>query len=159
MKRDPELFGPVIRGSSVETRATLARYPDPDVRDRVKRTPLMYAVVHGHEDVAQLLLDAGADVNAQDRAGLSALHFAAQEYRAAIVRILLSRGARVDLVDKYGNAPLWTATFSSRGRGDVINLLLAAGGDPDGENKNGASPRKLAELIGNYDVKQFFRAK
>jgi hypothetical protein len=48
------------------------------------------------------------------------------------------------------------ATFESKGRGDLIRLLLAKGADPDAPNGSGVSPRHLAERIGNYEVKGFF---
>ena len=38
----------------------------------------------------------------------------------------------------------------------MIHLLLELGADPDALNNYGQTPRGLAELIGNYDVKQFY---
>jgi hypothetical protein len=58
-----------------------------------------------------------------------------------------------------GGLSLWCATFDSRGRGDVIRLLLSKGADPDAVNDSGGSSRQHAERIGNYDVKQFFPQK
>ena len=34
--------------------------------------------------------------------------------------------------------------------------LIAGGADPELVNRHGQTPRGLAELIGNYDVAQFF---
>jgi uncharacterized protein len=39
----------------------------------------------------------------------------------------------------------------------MIEQLLSRGADPDVVNRHGQTPRGLAELIGNYDVAQFFR--
>lgn len=74
-------------------------------------------------------------------------------------RALLEAGARVDSVDNYGNTPLWRAVFGSCGRGDMIQLLLAAGANPHAKNLSGVSPFDLASSIGNYDVKQFFEGQ
>ena len=41
----------------------------------------------------------------------------------------------------------------------MIEVLLAAGSDPDTKNAAGQSPRGLAKLIANHDVARFFRAK
>jgi hypothetical protein len=58
--------------------------------------------------------------------------------------------------DSLGNTPLWRATFESRGRGEVIRLLRAAGADPWHANRSGVSPVALARAISNYDVAQFY---
>jgi ankyrin repeat protein len=41
----------------------------------------------------------------------------------------------------------------------VIGLLLDAGADVDAENNYGVSPRSLAELVSNFDLKRFLRTK
>ena len=73
-----------------------------------------------------------------------------------MARVLLAAGASTTVRDAYGNTALWTATFNSRGRGELIAELLAHGADPDSLNSSGASPRTLARTIGNFDVAQFF---
>jgi ankyrin repeat protein len=103
------------------------------------------------------LIAAGADVDLQDRAGFTPLHFAAQQYAVDAVRLLLEAGATVDVPNEHGNTALWTAVFNSKGRGEVIELLLRHGADPDRVNRHAGTPREAAELIGNYDVAQFFR--
>jgi ankyrin repeat protein len=137
-------------------RSALAAGASVDERDRMRRTPLMYAAMEGKGAMTRALIAAGADVNAQDVAGLSALHFAAQEYRAAIVKSLLKRGASVDLRNEFGNTPLSTAVFYSRGGGTVIRALLAAGANPNRRNNYGVSPLGLAKTIANFDVLPFF---
>jgi ankyrin repeat protein len=92
----------------------------------------------------------------QDSGGYTALHFAAQNFHVETVKALLKAGAAVDVPDNFGNSALGRATFNSRGRGDIIHLLLGSGADPNRPNKSGISPLKLAQTIGNYDVKQFF---
>lgn len=46
--------------------------------------------------------------------------------------------------------------FPSRGRGEIIKLLLEYGADKDRVNNHGVSPYALAQTIANYDVRQFF---
>jgi ankyrin repeat protein len=70
--------------------------------------------------------------------------------------VLLDQDAEVDRSGRFGNAPLWTAVFNSRGRGDVIALLQERGADPFNVNTSGQTPVGLTRLIGNYDVAQCF---
>jgi ankyrin repeat protein len=109
-----------------------------------------------HSQKIVSLISNGIDVNSQDEQGWTPLHFAAQECSVAGTKALLECGAKVDLIDSNGNTALFRAVFNSKGEGDIIELLLAAGSNPDQENEHGVSPRKLAETIGNYDVAQFF---
>ena len=120
------------------------------------RTPLHEAAIDGDEQEVRKLLRAGAELNASDRSGWTPLHFAAQEHAVGVVRALLEAGADVDPVDEYGNTPLWRATFNSRGRGEVIELLRRAGADPWYPNASGVSPVSLARTIANYPVGQHF---
>jgi len=127
----------------------MARYND-------KRMPLHHAALENDVTLVRELIAQGADVNAQVRDGFASLHFAAQEYALEAAKVLLAAGATVDITNKHGNTPLWTATFDSEGRGDMIQLLREAGADPLHKNKYGASPLDLARLIANYDVEQWF---
>ena len=124
--------------------------------DRAGRTDLHYAALEGEVVRVRKLLDEGSDPNAADVHGFTPLHFAAQSYEPGITRMLVERGAEVDRVNGHGNTALGLAVYNSRGRGDVIEILLGAGADPDRENNAGVTPRVLAERIANYDIRQFF---
>ena len=137
-------------------KAGLTQGSDPNQVDSDGRTPLIQAAIENRLELAKLLLEAGANVNAQDRLGNSALHFAAQEYHCEMARLLLDSGASVDVQDKHGNTSLWRAVFNSRGRGDVICMLLKAGADKSHRNKTGKTPFELAKTIANYNIIQFF---
>lgn len=77
-------------------------------------TALMIAAAMGYPDLAEQLLDGGADVNAVDERGHSPLHAAAQygfdhndSLRARrLFDALLKRGADVGMADKEGKTPL-----------------------------------------------------
>ena len=72
-----------------------------------------------------------------------------------VAAALIKAGAELELQDTFGNTPLSDAVFESRGRGDMIQLLLANGADKEKKNRQGISPLALARSIANYDVKQF----
>jgi uncharacterized protein len=117
---------------------------------------LMYSVTQGRDELVTLLLQSKANPDVQDKNGFSALHFAAQDFRALAAKALLHAGAQVDLKDRFGNTALWRSVFNSRGRGEIIEMLLKNGADRLVKNNSDVSPIDLAQTIANYDVKQFF---
>ena len=62
---------------------------DPDARDEEGSTPLMKASTNGHADIAELLLEAGAEKDSCDRGGFTALIYAALRGHAQVVQLLL----------------------------------------------------------------------
>jgi ankyrin repeat protein len=105
--------------------------------------------------VAEILLKHGADVNAQDNQGWTALHFAAQNYSEEAIKMLLANNCEVDVKDMHGNTPLFRAVFNSKGRGEVIQLLICHGADKNLKNNHGMSPSDLASTIANYNITQY----
>jgi uncharacterized protein len=69
---------------------------------------LHYAVFAGHEAIAQLLMERGADINARSVNGSSVLMMAAREGREELARVLLERGADTTVTNDWGdNALAW----------------------------------------------------
>lgn len=127
-----------------------------DTQDKIKRTLLINAVLSNKIEVVKFLISNGANINAKDNLGNTALHYAAQNYLLDITKILLENKAEIDTQDQYGNTPLSNAVFYSKGRGELIKILLSFGADKNLENKSGVSPIQLAKTIANYDVTEFF---
>lgn len=158
MKRKIEvspLFEAVLSGNTERVRDAINAGEHLEGRDRDGRTCLFQAVVDGNGEITSLLIENGANVAIQDNEGETPLHFAAREYQLRIAELLLRAGAVVDAQDLHGNTPLARAVFASRGRGEMIKLLIAHGADRANKNNYGVSPLSLAESIGNYDVLQF----
>jgi ankyrin repeat protein len=107
----------------------------------------------------KLRVQRGGEVSFEDNGGFSALHFAAQNYELAAAEELLGAGAQMELKDSFGNTPLWRAVADSRGRGVLITLLLRHGADRFAKNNGGKTPADLANVVANYDLKQFFLEK
>jgi ankyrin repeat protein len=141
-----------MRRSIPELTRALSSGADVNEVDREGRTPLFYATRDGSKELAAELIRNGANVNAQDKALETPLHFAAREFRPEVAELLLKSGAAVDSQDAHGNTPLSRAVFDSRGRGELITMLLAHGADKLLKNKHGMSPERLAKSIANYDV-------
>ena len=136
-------------------RAALAGGAGLDEIDRDGRTALHHAAINDDVEGAVMLLSAGAKPNAADSSGWTPLHFAAQVYGVDVANALIAAGAAVDAVDSHGNTPLFRAVFESKGRGEMIQVLLKHGADRARMNNHGVSALALAERIGNYDVRQW----
>jgi uncharacterized protein len=116
-----------------------------DAKDRDGRTELMKAAFGGRVDRVVALIARGADPNAADHNGWTSLHMAAERHQVEVAELLLKAGAAIDTEDKHGNTPLARAVFVSRGRGEMIRLLLAKGADKSHANRYGISPLSLAQ--------------
>jgi ankyrin repeat protein len=146
-----------MMGDLAGVRKAIRHGDDIDDLDRDGRTPLFISVKAGRLDISSELINAGANVNAHDNNLDTPLHFAAREYQRASAKLLLEHGAHVDARDAHGNTALSTAVFDSKGRGEVVALLLAYSADKHLKNKHGISPYELAHSIANYDVSKVLK--
>ncbi|KAK3303742.1 ankyrin repeat-containing domain protein [Chaetomium strumarium] len=105
---------------------------DCNEQDSDGRTPLMYAVIEGHEAMVRALLAHGARVGDVDRDRRSALHLAILHRRESVLRVLLSHdepGLDLDAYDVAG----WTALHMAveRDFAAAVELLLQNGANLD----------------------------
>lgn len=81
-------------------------------REAMQWTALHYAVFAGQREVADLLLERGADINARSPNGSSVLMMAVYEGREDMARRLLARGADPRLKNENGHGALeWAMKF------------------------------------------------
>jgi ankyrin repeat protein len=107
-----------------------------NVRDGEGGTPLHLAVQGGHAELAELLLDRGADISAADASGYTPLHHAAYAGDAALVGLLLARGADVTEREVRGRTPLYMAV-NWGGNVEAVERLIAAGADVNDRTPSG----------------------
>ena len=82
-------------------------------REAMQWTALHYAVFAGHSDIAERLLDSGADLNARSPNGSSVLMMAIYEGREDMARWLLARGADTRIKNENGDGALeWAMKFN-----------------------------------------------
>ncbi|XP_017886507.1 tankyrase isoform X4 [Ceratina calcarata] len=105
-------------------------------------TPLHLAAGYNNLEVAEFLLERGADVNAQDKGGLIPLHNASSYGHLDIAALLIKYNTVVNATDKWGFTPLHEA--AQKGRTQLCALLLAHGADPFSKNQEGQTPLDLA---------------
>lgn len=112
----------------------------------------MYAALKNQKEVAQVLLDKGAEVNARNTSGETALSLAAREGHPEIARALLAKGADVNAEDNSGAAPVIHATmFKHPG---TLRVLLEEG-RADVSGKQGQKAMGLAK--DNPDLLELLR--
>ena len=119
-------------------------------------TPLAYLCRHRFNDdavrIAELLLDAGADIEQGDT-DWTPLLFACRYGRVDLVSCLLQRGANVKAVDNDGENGLHLACWNGAFGKDIIPLLIKAGVDVAAKAKDGSDPLAFA-VQKNYDMSE-----
>ncbi|CAN7999995.1 unnamed protein product [Ixodes pacificus] len=105
-------------------------------------TPLHLAAGYNNLEVAELLLEKGAEVNAQDKGGLIPLHNASSYGHLDVAALLIKHGTLVNATDRWGFGPLHEA--AQKGRTQLCALLLAHGADPTLKNHEGHTPLDIA---------------
>jgi len=125
-------------------------------KDRDGRSELHHCALRNDAAALRTLLVSGAASNEADKLGFTPLHFAAQENARDAACVLLELGADSNAKNLLGNTPLWTAVYNYQGDGTLIQMLLEHGANPTMPNNQGKTPRDLAHLIANYDVRKYF---
>lgn len=115
--------------------ALLKAKPDSaDMPDRHNRTPFIWAVWNGYEEIASYLVERGADYKKMRR-GITALHVAARMGQSKIIQQLIKAGVDVNATDHDGANALMLA--AGAGFDNVIRLLLVHGASATSQSKLG----------------------
>ncbi|XP_037546745.1 ankyrin repeat and SAM domain-containing protein 3 [Nematolebias whitei] len=117
-------------------------------------SPLMYAAYIGHDNIVNLLLEAGVNVNATTAKGLTPLMLAASCGNESIAYFLLQQGADLELKDSRG----WTALFhcTSTGHQQMVKFLLDNNADATvKEPGSGFTPLMEAAASGHEIIVQY----
>ena len=97
-------------------------------------TPLHNAAIKGREEIAELLIAAGADVNAKGVDEWTPLHWAARKGRKEVAELLITKGAVVNSKANDGKTPLDWAIQKSRT--ETADILRKHGGKTAEELEN-----------------------
>ena len=115
-------------------------------------TPLHLAAFFGWAELANTLIDRGADVNSRSTNSMknTPLHAAAAGGGAPLVDLLLKRGAHPNATQEGGWTTLQAAAQS--GNRAMAETLLANGADVNQRADNHQSPLDMALLKGHQDL-------
>ena len=141
------------------------------------RTPLHWAAIEGHKEIAELLIAEGADVNAKTNDGKTPLdeainpfynkteianllhkhggkhgtiHSAVGGGDVEAVKEFLAAGADVNVKDKRRFTPLHWASIS--GHKEAVELLIDNGADVDAMRGGGGTPLSYAASWGHEEI-------
>ncbi|GFY79988.1 ankyrin repeat protein [Trichonephila inaurata madagascariensis] len=114
--------------------------------------PLGIAISHGYMELAEYLINKGANLDQQDSIGRTLLHKAAEDGNLAAVKFLIDRGARLDVLDKWNDTPLHVAANVkvNEGHTEVVDYLIRNGADIN--LTHNYTPMHLAIIRGNLDM-------
>ena len=157
-KKDEKLIKAVQKGKVEQVRKLLAEGANPNAYgDRMAydgspwggQTALVYAK---KLEIAQILLDAGADINAVDQAGWPPLMWAFSPKELEKVKWLIKHGANVNY-NRTNRTPL-TAAIENDYYWERVEALLNAGADVNLRDRKGHGPLYYAKLNNNKKVEE-----
>uniref|UniRef100_A0A4W6FQV5 Tetratricopeptide repeat, ankyrin repeat and coiled-coil containing 1b n=1 Tax=Lates calcarifer TaxID=8187 RepID=A0A4W6FQV5_LATCA len=109
----------------------------------LNNAPVLCVQCHlGHQEIASLLLEFGANVDVVSENGMSPLCFAAAAGHLGLVMLLCKRG-KVDHVDKSGQCALVHAAL--RGHPEIIQYLLELEWSAEGQQQDCALKNKALQ--------------
>lgn len=121
-----------------------------DYRDK---TPLLLAAEQGQLEIAEYLLEAGADVDATTSVGsgeVTPLRYAIAREDYLMVDLFVQNGADVNRANAQGWTPIMTA--ARVGNREIMELLIDAGADIRVRTSDGLTPLRIASNNGWTDI-------
>lgn len=117
-----ELINLIRTGEVEPIRLLISKNPKlVNVPDPKGFTPLVLATYMGQKEIAELLIDHGANINAQDAVGNTALMGVCFKGSKELAEMLIVRGADMSLSNKQGDTALSFA--KNHGHEEIVDLL------------------------------------
>ncbi|MEU6710330.1 ankyrin repeat domain-containing protein [Nonomuraea sp. NPDC046802] len=141
---EEQLYRAALDGETETVGRLLASGADPNKASEGEDggLPLCAAAARDREEVAAVLLEAGAEVDGREDGGWTALLWAAANGSDHTARVLVGAGAEIDVTNDVGDTPLTLA--ARRGALGVVQVLLEAGASPEKYDGDGDTPLEIA---------------
>ena len=143
----------IKEGVDVNTPILIGEEYDLDDYDDI--SPLFYAIrKYASLELIKLLLENGADLMERDSDGISALDVAIKFKRYEVIEFCLEQGFDLNTSQrKSGITPMMLAAcFSDI---EMMKMLISHGGDVNGRDKTGMSPKDYAKKLGQKKMVEF----
>ncbi|KAK7094366.1 hypothetical protein V1264_005941 [Littorina saxatilis] len=153
-----DLFSVIRGGNDVTVKTLLCYGSSVHDKDDEGRTGLLVACKAGQGNIADLLIDLGADVNVSVTSLLEGpqtpLFFACRTGLIRTVELLLKHNAVIDAMNKWKQTALHCACEgkSPTASADITRLLLDAGADVNAQDMLGRTPLHYAACSGNTET-------
>ena len=125
---------------------------DVSICDKLGRSALHAAALHGHGDCADALIAAGANVNARDAHGVTPLMEAARAGANRVLARLVFRKPESAHTDAQGRSALHLACASKQANLETVKALLALGIDTQLPARDGRRAIDIAAASGRWDL-------
>ena len=128
----PRIAQAVIMGQHKVVKKLLASGEDPDrsTLSYMSFTPLHWAIAHSRLKIAEMLLEAGADIEAHHAGGQTPLHQAIIRGDLEAVQFLIDHGANIEEIwcEELFSIPMSSLNHAiRRGHPEIVRALLHAG--------------------------------
>ncbi|XP_061345225.1 potassium channel AKT1 [Gastrolobium bilobum] len=128
---------------------------DPNIRDSDGNVPLWEAILGGHESVSKLLVENGANLQYGDVGQFACT--AAEQNNLNLLKDIMRCGGDITLPNSnLGTTALHVAV--SEDNAEIVKFLLDHGANIDKPDKQGWTPRDLAEQQGHLEIKAIFES-
>lgn len=124
-----------------------------EVRNAKDESALMFAAIDGQLEIAEALIEGGADVN---KPGWAPLHYAATKGNIPMIELLLENHAYIDAESPNQSTPLMMAAMY--GSTAAVKVLLEAGADPQIKNEQGLTAIDFANRVSRADAAELIAA-
>ncbi|MGD9347880.1 MAG: ankyrin repeat domain-containing protein [Candidatus Aminicenantes bacterium] len=121
-----------------------------DAKDEEGYTPLHWACMRAHWDIANYLIERGADLNVVGGDGGTQINWAVHHDNVDIIKALIDKGAKLNIRNQWGMTELHTAIW--RGNIHVVEYLLDHGSDPNIKTNEGWTAMHYAYRSGHDNV-------
>jgi ankyrin repeat protein len=150
------LMNAVTRGHMEIIKLLLKKGADVAPKNRYDFNAFTSAVAAGKQDIAGLLLDAGAKPD-DGSPGLTPLQFAASAGNVEMIRFLVKRGANVNYgVKSGGQTALLSAIYGAHP--EAVQALIELKADVNAKTKDGDTPLQAAMKGDQEDMVKILKA-
>mmetsp|Transcript_31069 Transcript_31069/g.79162 ORF Transcript_31069/g.79162 Transcript_31069/m.79162 type:complete len:319 (-) Transcript_31069:750-1706(-) len=114
------------------------------------KTPLVQAIMSGHEEAVHVLIACGADAVSPDQQGDTPLILAIAHGHVTMLKALVLAGASTETADGNGDTPLINAVV--QGSAEAVQILVDLGADVEARDQDGDTPLICAVVNGQAQV-------